>query len=100
MNELIAPLMFAAIMAAGAPLHSRPGLKRCCPQDHGPSVQVEVRRGERLPDADQLRMHVIENWAALGLRQPPSGCRWVHAGGRYALVAISNNRVRQVLSAR
>lgn len=100
MNELIAPLMFAAILSAGTPLHSRPGIKRCCDQAHGPRVDVQVRRGERLPASEELRMHVIDNWAALGLRQPPSGHRWVHAGDRYALVSMSSNTVRQVRPAR
>lgn len=99
MNELIAPLLFAAIVSAGVPLQSRTPVKRCCPQDTQAPVQVEVRRGEHLPRDESLRMHVIANWQVLGLRQPMRGYQWVHVGDRYALVSTSTGIVRQVRAA-
>ena len=115
MNELIAPLLFAAIFSAGDSLQqgggkpqgdararqaneqgaqAQPARYRGVPADH------QVRRGERLPARYQAHQHVIEDWRALRLPRPPRGHQWVDADGRYALVAIATGRVAQVVSGR
>jgi len=114
MNELIAPLLFAAIFSAGDNLHgraardgnavlpaeqaeiasARPSLYR--------SVEAsgELRRGERLPARYQTHQHVIEDWRALHLAKPPRGHQWVQADRSFALVAIATGRVTQVVLGR
>jgi len=116
MNELIAPLLFAAIFSAGDGLQ-QPGAGKSdaepgAGQGRTPVAQVHparyrsvegnggLQRGERLPARYQAHQHVIEDWRALRLTKPPRGHQWVDAGGRYALVAIATGRVAQVVAAR
>lgn len=106
MNELIAPLLFAAMMSAGDGLQRRepangpnetrsalvvPSNYRAV-ESHG-----EVRRGERLPARYQTHEYVIEDWRALRLTKPPRGHQWVQTGKSYALVAIASGKVAQVV---
>jgi len=114
MNELIAPLLFAAIFSAGDNLQIR------APRDgnaapHAEQVQAapalpslyrsvessgELRRGERLPARYQTHQYVIEDWRKLRLSKPPRGHQWVQADGSFALVAIATGRVEQVVLGR
>ncbi|WP_312517786.1 RcnB family protein [Massilia sp.] len=113
MNELIAPLIFAAVMSAGDGLQPRAGAAadgtatltasaqaRPAALKPGPYRSVEsdgeLRRGERLPARYQTHQYVIENWRSLRLAKPPRGHQWVQTGGSYALVAIATGRVAQV----
>ncbi|MGF6275703.1 Ni/Co efflux regulator RcnB [Massilia sp. UYP11] len=114
MNELIGPLLFAAIFSAGDGLlqrdaradqdeDARPGRAQAAqlsPTRYR-SVEAtgEVRRGERLPARYQAHQHVVEDWRALRLTKPPPGHQWVDAGDSYALVAIATGRVAQVVTA-
>lgn len=115
MNELIAPLLFAAIFSAGDNLHGRGaregnvGLPAAQQAEAAParpsprrSVEAsgELRRGERLPARYQTHDHVIEDWRKLRLSKPPRGHQWVQADGSFALVAIATGRVTQVVSGR
>ena len=111
MNELIAPLLFAAIFSAGDGLQQRGAgtaqaeLRTEQAQAHSAhyrSVETngELRRGERLPARYQAHQHVIEDWRALRLSKPPRGHQWVQAGGSYALVAIATGRVAQLMLGR
>lgn len=107
MNELIAPLLFAAIFSAGDGLQAREAGK---PQTRVRQAHVdparyrsvessgELRRGERLPARYQTHDHVIEDWRALRLSRPPRGHQWVRADRSYALVAIATGRVAQVVT--
>jgi len=109
MNELIAPLLFAAMMSAGDALQPRESANA---PDDARSAQLlaanyrlveahgEVRRGERLPARYQAHDHVIENWRALRLSKPPRGHQWVQTGKSYALVAIATGKVAQVVQGR
>lgn len=109
MNELIAPLLFAAIFSAGDGLQ-QPGAGKTdanarAAQVHSGryrSVEAdgELRRGERLPARYQAHQHVVEDWRALRLSKPPRGHQWVDAGESYALVAIATGRVAQVVMGR
>lgn len=109
MNELIAPLLFAAIFSAGDGLQ-QPGARKAEGGQEAAQVQParyrsvdangELRRGERLPARYQAHQHVVEDWRALRLSKPPRGHQWVDAGGRYALVAIATGRVAQVVAVR
>lgn len=112
MNELIAPLLFAAIFSAGDNLHTRNT------KDHAtaPPEQTEVlalpslyrsvessgelRRGERLPARYQAAQYVVEDWRKLRLTKPPRGHQWVQADRSFALVAIATGRVEQVVLGR
>jgi len=109
MNELLAPLLFAAIFSAGDGL--QPSEARAAADLRAGRAQVapavparyrsvesdgEVRRGERLPARYQAHQHVVEDWRALRLAKPPRGHQWVDAGDSYALVAIATGRVAQV----
>ncbi len=111
MNELIAPLLFAAIFSAGDNLHGRAARDGNAAQ-HAEQTQSapalpspyrsvessgELRRGERLPARYQANGYVIEDWRKLGLSKPPRGHQWVQADGSYALVAIATGRVAQVV---
>lgn len=112
MNELIAPLLFAAIFSAGDGLQQRGNTKssadlraeqaqtQLAPSRYR-SVETngEVRRGERLPARYQAHQHVVEDWRALRLSKPPRGHQWVDAGESYALVAIATGKVAQVAQA-
>lgn len=104
MNELIAPLLFAAIFSAGDGLQgSEPGAQprqvQVQPANYR-SVEAngELRRGERLPARYQTHEHVIEDWRALRLSKPPRGHQWVRADRDYALVAIATGRVERVVT--
>ncbi|WP_313168765.1 RcnB family protein [Massilia oculi] len=111
MNELIGPLLVAAIFSAGdglqrdrADTEMRAGRARVA-QVHPARYRSvegngELRRGERLPARYQAHQHVVEDWRALRLSKPPRGHQWVDAGGRYALVAIATGRVAQVVAVR
>ena len=113
MNELIGPLLFAAIFSAGDGLQQRD--TRAGEDARAGRAQVaqlsparyrsveatgEVRRGERLPARYQAHQHVVEDWRALRLSKPPRGHQWVDAGESYALVAIATGRVAQVVMGR
>jgi len=112
MNELIAPLLFAAIFSAGDGLQQRDGKASADLQVEPAQVQAaqvrlaryrsvetdgEVRRGERLPARYQAHQHVVEDWRALRLAKPPRGHQWVQTGSSYTLVAIANGRVVRVV---
>lgn len=118
MNELIAPLIFAAMMSAGDGLQPRadsaPASATASAANPGATAQVqpaalkagpyrsvesdgELRRGERLPARYQTHQYVVENWRSLRLAKPPRGHQWVQTGGSYALVAIATGRVAQVV---
>lgn len=113
MNEMIAPLLFAAIFSAGDGLQrrdavadedaraGRPQLAQLSPARYR-SVESTggVRRGERLPARYQAHQYVVEDWRALRLSKPPRGHQWVDAGQSYALVAIATGRVAQVVKER
>ncbi len=111
MNELIGPLLFAAIFSAGDGLQrdrtdtearaGRAQVAQLTPARYR-SVEAtgEVRRGERLPARYQAHQHVVEDWRALRLTKPPRGHQWVDAGESYALVAIATGRVAQVVMGR
>jgi len=118
MNELIAPLIFAALMSAGDSLQTRPA----APPEAAANISAEpantgaaklqagpyrivessgeLRRGERLPARYQPHNYVVENWRSLRLSKPPRGHQWVQADGSYALVAIATGRVAQVVLGR
>ena len=112
MNELIAPLLFAAIFSAGDGLQQSGAGKTDANARNGQAAQVhsaryrsveadgELRRGERLPARYQAHQHVVEDWRALRLSKPPRGHQWVDAGEDYALVAIATGRVAQVVTVR
>lgn len=113
MNELIAPLIFAAVMSAGDGLQpgGAGGLdKRAVATAQPASLDAgryrsvesngELRRGERLPPRYQTHEYVVEDWRALRLAKPPRGHQWVQAGKSYALVAIATGRVAQVVLGR
>ena len=117
MNELIAPLLFAAIFSAGDGLQQRGADKakaerRAKPVAEAQQASVyparyrsvdastELQRGERLPARYQAHQHVVEDWRSLRLAKPPRGHQWVDAGDRYALVAIATGRVAQVVAGR
>jgi len=109
MNELIAPLLFAAMMSAGDGLQRREPAN--APDEAHSALAVpanyrlveahgEVRRGERLPARYQTHEYVIEDWRALRLSKPPRGHQWVQTGKSYALVAIASGKVAQVVQGR
>ncbi len=113
MNELIGPLLFAAIFSAGDGLQQRDA--RAAEDARAGRAQIAqlsparyrsveetggVRRGERLPARYQAHQHVVEDWRALRLSKPPRGHQWVDAGESYALVAIATGRVAQVVMGR
>jgi len=108
MNELIAPLILAAVMSAGDGLHARTdgpdAQARSMALQTGPYRSVEstgeLRRGERLPARYQTHEYVVENWRSLRLAKPARGHQWVQAGSSYALVAIATGRVAQVVMGR
>lgn len=112
MNELIAPLLFAAIFSAGDGLQQPGAGKADANARAAAAAQVhsaryrsvesdgELRRGERLPARYQAHQHVVEDWRALRLSKPPRGHQWVDAGESYALVAIATGRVAQVVMGR
>ena len=108
MNELIAPLLFAAIFSAGDGLQPRadntPAGQRPA-QAQAANYRLvestgELRRGERLPARYQAHDYVIEDWRKLRLSKPPNGHQWVQAGSAYALVAIATGKVVQVVQGR
>ncbi|MEM8511279.1 Ni/Co efflux regulator RcnB [Massilia sp. MP_M2] len=111
MNELIAPLLFAAIFSAGDNLQTRHA--RDSHATAPPEVAVvlpslyrsvessgELRRGERLPARYQSLQYVVEDWRKLRLGKPPRGHQWVQADRSFALVAIATGRVEQVVLVR
>jgi Ni/Co efflux regulator RcnB len=114
MNELIAPLLFAAIFSAGDNLHTRntKDSHATAPPEHTevalalPSLyrsvesSGELRRGERLPARYQAVQYVVEDWRKLRLTKPPRGHQWVQADRSFALVAIATGRVEQVVLGR
>ena len=114
MNELIAPLLFAAIFSAGDNLHTRntKDSHSTAPPEHTevalelPSLyrsvesSGELRRGERLPARYQAVQYVVEDWRKLRLTKPPRGHQWVQADRSFALVAIATGRVEQVVLGR
>ena len=114
MNELIAPLLFAAIFSAGDNLHTRntKDSPATAPPEHTevalelPSLyrsvesSGELRRGERLPARYQAVQYVVEDWRKLRLTKPPRGHQWVQADRSFALVAIATGRVEQVVLGR
>lgn len=112
MNELIVPVLLAALLSGGPGAHAR---------QRGPAAQQtallqedakggkasgryrsveasgELKRGERLPPRYRTHHYVIENWRAHKLSAPPRGHQWVQAGSDYALVAIATGLVVEVL---
>lgn len=109
MNELIAPLILAAVMSAGDGLQGRgataqdtepPQLPLQASLYRSVDEDGELKRGQRLPARYQTHEHVVENWRARRLAKPPRGHQWVQAGSRYALVAIATGRVAQVVMGR
>ena len=114
MNELIAPLLFAAIFSAGDNLQTR-NLKdshaAAAPEQTEAALELpslyrsvessgELRRGERLPARYQAVQYVVEDWRKLRLTKPPRGHQWVQADRSFALVAIATGRVEQVVLGR
>jgi Ni/Co efflux regulator RcnB len=114
MNELIAPLLFAAIFSAGDNLQTRNAKDShaTAPPEHTEAVLAlpslyrsvessgELRRGERLPARYQAVQYVVEDWRKLRLTKPPRGHQWVQADRSFALVAIATGRVEQVVMGR
>lgn len=117
MNDLIAPLLLAAIFSAGDNLqpprhkdgHPAPPAEQSADTAALPSLPSlyrsvetsgELRRGERLPARYQTHQYVIEDWRALRLSKPPRGHQWVQADNSFALVAIATGRVTQVVLGR
>lgn len=114
MNELIAPLLFAAIFSAGDNLQTRNAKDSHATAQPEPaevtlalpslyrSVESsgELRRGERLPARYQAVQYVVEDWRKLRLTKPPRGHQWVQADRSFALVAIATGRVEQVVLGR
>ena len=114
MNELIAPLLFAAIFSAGDNLQTRNAKDShaTAPPEHTEAALAlpslyrsvessgELRRGERLPARYQAVQYVVEDWRKLRLTKPPRGHQWVQADRSFALVAIATGRVEQVVLGR
>ena len=114
MNELIAPLLFAAIFSAGDNLqarHARDSHATAAPAQTEAALELpslyrsvessgELRRGERLPARYQAVQYVVEDWRKLRLTKPPRGHQWVQADRSFALVAIATGRVEQVVQGR
>jgi Ni/Co efflux regulator RcnB len=113
MNELIAPLLFAAIFSAGDNLQTRNAKdSHAAAPEHTEAALAlpslyrsvessgELRRGERLPARYQAVQYVVEDWRKLRLTKPPRGHQWVQADRSFALVAIATGRVEQVVLGR
>ncbi|WP_020651545.1 RcnB family protein [Massilia niastensis] len=116
MNELIVPVLLAALLAGGprAQAQQRPQLvdssrtelrdervkRSSAPAYRSVEASGTVRRGEQLPPRYRAHQYVIENWRALRLDAPPRGHQWVQAGRSYALVAIATGAVVEVLAGR
>lgn len=117
MNELIVPVLLAALLSGGNGAHAQQrgpaaqGAAVAELRDEGKagkgargryrSVEAsgELKRGERLPPRYRTHHYVIENWRAHKLSAPPRGHQWVQAGSDYALVAIATGLVVEVLVA-
>ncbi|MGH8853246.1 MAG: RcnB family protein [Telluria sp.] len=57
----------------------------------------QLKRGAQLPPKYRTHRHVVENWKAHQLSEPPRGHQWVQAGSDFALVAIATGVVTEVL---
>lgn len=102
MNELIVPVLLAALMAGGPGAHAQQ--RDAGAQAQGrqvPYLKVErngvLRRGEQLPPRYRTHHYVIENWKGHRLSEPPRGHQWVQAGASYALVAIATGVVTELV---
>jgi Ni/Co efflux regulator RcnB len=117
MNELIVPVLLAALLSGGQGAHARgqhgpqagkPALEAQAPAAKGGpgagyrSVRSngDLTRGEQLPPRYRAHQYVIENWRGHRLSEPPRGHQWVQAGSRFALVAIATGVVTEVVVAK
>ena len=118
MNELIVPVLLAALLSGGQGAHAQArGHVAQAPtaelRDAGTQAQAkgggryrsvetngELKRGEQLPPRYRTHHYVIENWKAHKLSEPPRGHQWVQAGASYALVAIATGVVTEVVVGR
>jgi Ni/Co efflux regulator RcnB len=112
MNELIVPVLLAALMSGSPGAHAQQrgaaAQQTALLQEDGREAKArgryrsvetsgELKRGERLPPRYRTHHYVIENWRAHKLSAPPRGHQWVQAGSDYALVAIATGLVVEVL---
>ena len=118
MNELIVPVLLAALLSSGPGAHAQQrvhgapvaALHDTGGQQAGRGKQAlryrsvesngELKRGEQLPPRYRTHHYVIENWRAHKLGEPPRGHQWVQAGSSYALVAIATGVVTEVVVVR
>ncbi|MBQ5942460.1 RcnB family protein [Massilia sp. AB1] len=118
MNELIVPVLLAALLSSGPGAHAQQraqggqhaALHDASVQQAGKARQTvrfrsvesfgELKRGEQLPPRYRTHHYVIENWRAHKLSEPPRGHQWVQAGASYVLVGIATGVVTEVVVAR
>ncbi|MEH6435137.1 RcnB family protein [Massilia sp. DD77] len=116
MNELIVPVLLAALLSSGpgahaqqrphgapqAELHGAGGQQGGKGKARYRSVESngELKRGEQLPPRYRTHHYVIDNWRVHKLSEPPPGHQWVQAGASYALVAIATGVVTEVVVVR
>jgi len=115
MNELIVPVLLAALLSSGPGAHAQPraqggqhpvlhnasvqqvGKGKQAPRYRSVESNGELKRGEQLPPRYRTHHYVIENWRARKLSEPPRGHQWVQAGASYALVGIATGVVTEVV---
>ena len=118
MNELIVPVLLAALLSSGPGAHAQQRaqggqhalMQNASVQQVGKgkpagryrSVESvgELKRGEQLPPRYRTHQYVIDNWRAHKLSEPPRGHQWVQAGTSYALVGIATGVVTEVVVVR
>jgi Ni/Co efflux regulator RcnB len=56
-------------------------------------------RGDRLPSQYQRSDHVVSDWKAKHLRQPPRGYHWVRVDDRYVLATVAGGLIADIIMA-
>lgn len=56
-----------------------------------------IYSGGYMPHEYRAPRHVVHDWQARHLHEPPAGYHWVDAGGDYALVAIATGLIAGLL---
>ena len=111
MNELIVPVLLAALLSSGPGAHAQQRAQGELAMRDAGAQQVkakqvryrsvasngELKRGEQLPPRYRTHQYVIDNWRAHKLSEPPRGHQWVQAGSSYALVGIATGVVTEVV---
>ncbi len=65
--------------------------------ERGAGPNHSYHKGDRLPAAEHRKEHVVNDWRARNMREPPKGYHWVRSGDDYVLAAIATGVIADIL---